>query len=72
MSKMPRTWPEAQQWADERIGKKIYRLQGSCHCETCMRIPESGLVILDKNHAQYLVDWSMETGTIYADTKEEL
>jgi len=42
------------QWFINRIGKKIYRDSDNCECSTCKEVVKNGLIIHDKNHAEYL------------------
>jgi hypothetical protein len=52
--------PKPYKWFLERIGKRIYRDSDGCHCRTCNDIVRKGLVIADKNHAQYLAEVDAE------------
>ena len=45
-----------KQWFIDRIGKRVYRGQTSCQCESCKRIGKEGLIISDLMHAEYLYD----------------
>lgn len=45
-----------KQWFIDRIGKRVYRGETSCQCETCKRISKEGLIISDLMHAEYLYD----------------
>jgi hypothetical protein len=38
----------------KNIGKRIYRDANGCPCETCKEITENGLIVYDKDHADYL------------------
>ena len=38
----------------KNIGKRIYRDDNGCTCETCKDVVENGLIVLNKQHAQYL------------------
>lgn len=42
-------------WFYSKIGKRIYRNAVEC-CSTCRDISLNGIVVHDKNHAQYLFD----------------
>lgn len=56
-----------KQWFIDRIGKRVYRAFGSCHCESCTHVAKNGLIISDSLHARYLNDISLETGIKYFD-----
>lgn len=56
-----------KEWFLERIGKRIYRDETSCKCETCKLIARVGLVIDDEVHADYLASCSAEMGIKYFD-----
>jgi len=58
-------------WFIDRIGKKIYRDNNKCNCNTCLAVFAQGLYINDKLHAQYLFDVQNEIGLIYRDTYEQ-
>lgn len=53
------------EWFLERIGKRVYRPKTSCNSHKCTMVYENGLVIEDKQHAQYLFDIQNELGRIY-------
>ena len=72
MSRMPDNYDEAEAWARDRIGKRVYRHALSCKCDVCARVVDDGLVITDKYHAGYITDYAMELGYRYADSPEEL
>ena len=46
--KHPLTWFEA------REGKRIFRDEVSCKCHTCVENGDKGLIVRDKQHADYL------------------
>lgn len=54
-----------------RIGKRIYRGEVSCPCTTCKRGTEYGVVVGDKQHANYLfmVENDPDMDIIYRDNK---
>lgn len=56
-----------EQWFTDRIGKRVYRKLGSCKCKSCLIVAHEGLVIIDKQHANYLYLVSGETGIRYQD-----
>ncbi len=37
-----------------QIGKRIYRNDNGCPCNTCRQNKYEGLIVMDKQHAQYL------------------
>lgn len=43
-------------WFKNRIGKRIYRDDDGCNCETCKDVVKTGLTIRDEQHAQYIYD----------------
>ena len=45
---------KTQKWFEKKIGKRIYRDPDTCGCSTCEDVVENGLVVADKNHAEYL------------------
>ena len=49
-------YKEREQWFLDRIGKRIYRGETSCKCETCKRVSNEGLIIFNASHATYLND----------------
>lgn len=32
------------QWFKDRVGKRVYRTEGTCPCEVCKKVAEVGLV----------------------------
>ena len=72
MSKMPDTYDEAERWARERIGKRVFRHANGCSCSVCKGIEDKGVVIFDSMHATYITDCAFEMGFRYADSKDEL
>lgn len=68
---------EREQWFIDRIGKRVFRENNGCKCETCKRVTVEGLIILNEQHASYLYDMegmSREENSkhiiTYKDTKE--
>lgn len=43
-------------WFKDRVGKTIYRDKITCPCLWCFQAFCNGLIITDKDHAQYLFD----------------
>jgi len=41
-------------WFIDRIGKRIYRKETSCKCDTCREVYENGIVVHDDDHAYHL------------------
>lgn len=41
-------------WFTKNIGKRIYRDDTGCPCDTCKRVTKEGLIVEDKAHAEYL------------------
>ena len=58
-------------WFIDRIGKKIYRDNNKCNCNTCLEVFAKGLYINNKLHAEYLFDVQNKIGLIYRDTNEQ-
>ncbi len=46
--------PKTQKWFTDRIGKRIYRDDQGCKCETCADVLKNGLIILGQEHAEHL------------------
>jgi hypothetical protein len=59
-----------KQWFIDRIGKRIYREKNVCNCEVCITVHKEGLIITDKQHANYLYD-CQEMNLIYYDKKDK-
>ena len=72
MSRMPDNYNDAEAWAKERVGKRVYRPATTCKCEVCARVAGNGIVIASRYHASYITDYAMEMGYRYADSPEEL
>lgn len=60
-----------KQWFLDRIGKRIFRGPVSCTCETCTKVHHEGLIIHDKDQADYLFDVQNEIGIKYFDKPQE-
>ena len=41
-------------WFNNKINQRIHRDKGSCGCHTCKEVAREGLVVADKDHAEYL------------------
>ena len=54
-------------WFKDRIGKRVYRADTSCECDSCKRVSKEGLIISDSDHAVYLANVSGEMGIKYFD-----
>jgi hypothetical protein len=68
---------EREQWFRDRIGKRVYRGDNGCNCEICKKRTDSGILIIDITHADYLfmIESESQMGLIqitYFDTKEEV
>lgn len=52
------TKPHNKQWFVDRIGTRVFRTplhgKGHCKCMQCKHVTKVGLIIKDKNHADYL------------------
>ena len=59
-----------RQWFIERISRRIIRPEhGSCNCPSCRGVEKCGLIIADKQHADYLYLCQQEMGLEYQDIK---
>jgi len=56
-------------WFIKRINKRIFRLTKRNCCSCCKEIEENGLIIVDKNHADYLYCCQNEMDLEYSDKK---
>lgn len=54
--KQEKEYQQRRQWFIDRIGKRVFREDVFCQCETCKRISKEGLIINDEMHAIYLHD----------------
>ncbi len=56
------------QWFMERIGKRIYRRvrKDKC-CAHCQKVVDEGLVLADRQHADYVYSCQNEMGLKYSD-----
>lgn len=43
-----------EKWFIDRIGKRVYRNDDKCSCESCKNVYTHGLIIQDELHASYL------------------
>jgi len=59
------------QWFIDCIGKRVWRNE-HCNCENCQYLMKNGVLILDKQHANYLYELEAECGYKYYDSKEEM
>ena len=62
-------WKNRKQWFIDRIGKRIYRCQVKCQCDSCRQVHEEGLIIIDVDHAIYLHCAEAEMGIRYSEIK---
>jgi hypothetical protein len=60
---------ERYQWFLDRIGKVVYRDENGCKCLVCKDSVNNGVLILDKDYADYLYCVEAETDIIYRDKK---
>lgn len=49
-------YQERKQWFLDRVGKRVFREETSCPCESCKRNGNNGLIIANEMHAIYLQD----------------
>jgi len=66
--------PKDKQWFCDRIGKTIYRDTLKKCCETCDHVATNGLIVTDKDHADYLAMIDMDFGAegIYSNYRDTL
>jgi hypothetical protein len=60
-----------KKWFIDRIGKRVYRTESSCKCQTCVDVFINGLVISDEMHADYLYCCQNELNLFYFDEKQK-
>lgn len=72
--------PKNRRWFTQRIGKRIYRdkqhnsdQKGAC-CATCADVEQNGLVVRDKDHAEYLamIDADFAACGVYINYRDAL
>lgn len=73
---MPRELTKREQWLMDRIGRIVYRPKTNCTCDICNQVYLHGVMIADKDHAQYLSEMEIEytldgTPMEYFDTRQE-
>lgn len=56
-------------WFLQRIGKRVFRNDNGCGCETCKDVSRNGIVIKSEIHAKYLQSVQGEMSLQYSDTK---
>jgi hypothetical protein len=61
-------------WFIKRVGKRVFRDDDGCSCQTCENVVKNGIVIMDEFHAKYMFDvqndWMVEgTKLNYRDKK---
>jgi len=56
---------ERENWFLDRVGKRVYQTRGfaTCKCDACVYEDNQGVVILDKEHAEYLYDMEIDYNT---------
>ena len=54
-------------WFTDRIGQTVYREDVSCKCTTCKNVTETGLVIKNQQHAEYLEMIQIDLNLNYQD-----
>lgn len=52
-------------WFTGRIGKKIYRDTVDCKCSGCTDGTENGILVHDKDHAEYLYNVQLDMDIRY-------
>jgi hypothetical protein len=58
------------QWFIDRIGKRVFRDSVTCTCTVCTHVEKEGLIINDKEHADYLFNVQLDMGIHYYDKKK--
>ena len=59
-------------WFQDRIGKRVHTEIDTCKCSTCLEVAEKGLIISDKEHAEYLYDIQNELNINYVSEQRDL
>ena len=54
-------------WFQNRINKRIFRNKTSCKCDNCNDVFKNGIVVGNKNHAEYLFSIQGELNINYRD-----
>lgn len=67
MEMIPKKLNIKRKWFHDRIGKRVYRKPNGCNCKSCLEVAHKGLVITDRQHAETLCCYSVETGVEYFD-----
>lgn len=57
-----------KQWFIDRIGKRVYRDETICNCDTCVDGMKNGVFIKDELQAIYMYD-AQGMGLIYYDNR---
>lgn len=60
----------SKDWFVERIGKRVFRTEASCKCDSCVDVEKNGLVIADEMHADYLYHCQNEMNLHYFDKQK--
>lgn len=56
-------------WFENRVGKKIYRKAVDCQCSACKDGTENGILVHDKDHAEYLYNVQLDLEIEYSARK---
>lgn len=57
------------QWFRQRVKKRIYRDKVKCKCITCIENGDTGILITDIHHAEYLYTISHNIKILYRDVQ---
>lgn len=53
------------EWFIDNIGNVLERTEGTCKCIDCKEVEKNGIVVRDKQYAEYLFDVQNELGLRY-------
>lgn len=56
-----------KEWFINKIGKRIFRNENDCNCNSCLNVFKKGLIVNDHTHANYLYDVQNEMNIHYFD-----
>lgn len=60
-------YQKRKQWFLDRVGKRVFRAPVHCKCKSCEDGHLNGILISDKDHADYLHCCEGELGIRYSD-----
>ncbi|MFZ5365418.1 MAG: hypothetical protein ACOZBH_04465 [Patescibacteria group bacterium] len=53
-----------KKWFIRRIGKRVFRDADGCECDLCRNVVENGIIINDKQHADYMYEMQWECANL--------